>query len=153
MNFYLMRHGQAEAYAASDADRCLTSSGKHELERFLKALSPDLQDVDLILHSPYQRAFETALIVSTVLGVDSVQTLPHWTPEASPSLALASLESFENKTPLVVTHLPLVGYVTALCCQGSEQYPLPFTCGEIVKITADWPAAGLGQLLQNWRPV
>jgi len=153
VKFYLMRHGEAEAYAATDAARCLTAEGKRKLTGFIGDIAAELQDVNAILHSPYKRATQTAGIVAETLGISAIEVLPEWIPEGSPSAALVSLEPFADLTPLVVTHLPLVGYVTALCCEGSEHYPLPFVCGEIVRIQADWPAAGLGQMLQNWRPV
>ncbi|MFW1676288.1 phosphohistidine phosphatase SixA [Pontibacter sp. JAM-7] len=153
MIFYLMRHGEAESFAVTDAQRRLTETGRLKLERQLKQIDAELLDIDCILHSPYQRAKETAALVSAQLGILPEPSLSAWTPDASPSAALDSLEAFADRTPLVVTHLPLVGYVTALCCEGSTQYPAVFGCGEIVRIKADWPAAGLGQLQQQWRPV
>jgi phosphohistidine phosphatase len=49
-----------------------------------------------------------------------------------------------------VTHMPLISFVEALCCEGVISYPRSFACAEIAEITADWPAAGLGSLIRHF---
>jgi phosphohistidine phosphatase len=143
-----MRHGEAEMFAVSDESRALTSGGAEKVRLKLTELKPQLNAIDCIIHSPYLRAAQTAEIVAQCLGIKTLIVSEKWTPEANPSEVLASLETFSNLTPLIVTHMPIVSRVEALCC-GEPQYPQPFNCAELSCIDADWPGAGLGSSRRN----
>lgn len=143
MKFFLMRHGEAEAFAKTDRDRKLTDQGKSMVRERITALRAVLSDIDCIVHSPYIRAHQTANIVADLIGVDRIKSSELWIPEGRPQDALSSVESYINSTPLFVTHMPLIAHVEALCA-GESRYPSPFDCGEISQISTDWPAAGLG---------
>lgn len=150
MKFYLMRHGEAELSAPSDAQRHLTPQGIASLKRHLDQFKQELNDITCIVHSPYIRTEETAQLAAERLNLSVLSSSGLWTPESSPTKALESLESYTEHVPLIVTHMPIVAYVEALCCEGSVSYPRSFGCGEISSITADWPAAGLGTLAQRF---
>lgn len=145
MKFYLMRHGEAEMFAASDKQRALTSQGRIRLQEQITAIRSSLSDVDCILHSPYQRACETAAIVAQALKIDALAVVDGWTPSDDPVTAISTLEGYLQRTPLIVTHMPLVSNVEALLCDGSSSYPRAFNCGEISAIEAEFPAVGLGE--------
>lgn len=144
MKFFLMRHGEAETFAASDMQRNLTERGRLHVSDHVRHLSPQLSDVDCIIHSPYLRTCQTANIVADILSVTDLIESDQWTPDSSPVIALQSLEELENRCPIVVTHMPIVSRVEALCCDD-ERFPHPFQCGELTQIIAEWPAAGLGK--------
>ncbi|WP_420600771.1 SixA phosphatase family protein [Neptuniibacter sp.] len=143
MKFFLMRHGEAEAFAKTDRDRKLTDQGESLIRERITALRASLCDIDCIVHSPYIRAHQTAYIVAQLIGIDRIKCSELWIPEGGADEALSSVESFINSTPLFVTHMPLISQVEALCV-GEPRYPSPFGCGEISQIRADWPAVGLG---------
>ena len=143
MKFFLMRHGEAEAFAKTDRDRKLTDQGESMIRERITALRTSLSDIDCIVHSPYVRAHQTAYIAAELIGIDSITCSDLWIPEGKPQDALSSVESYINSTPLFVTHMPLISQVEALCA-GDQRYPAPFSCGEITEVTADWPAVGLG---------
>ncbi|WP_420597649.1 SixA phosphatase family protein [Neptuniibacter sp.] len=143
MKFFLMRHGEAEAFAKTDRDRKLTDQGETMIRERITALRASLSDIDCIVHSPYIRAHQTAHIVAELIGIDRIQNSELWIPEGRADEALSSVESFINSTPLFVTHMPLISQVEALCV-GDKGYPYPFSCGEIAVMHADWPASGLG---------
>ncbi|WP_415887664.1 phosphohistidine phosphatase SixA [Neptuniibacter sp. QD37_6] len=149
MKFFLMRHGEAEFFAEFDAQRKLTSEGVNRLTSRLEVATPYLEDVDCVIHSPYVRACQTAEIVNQQLGEVEQFISEFWTPESDPATALAFLENFASRCPLVVTHMPLISYVEAICCEGSSNNPAAFSCGEITQLEADWPAAGLGRLVRR----
>ncbi len=144
MKFYLMRHGEAEFNAPSDAQRKLTDRGVELLTYRLASCQEMLASVNCIVHSPYRRTTETAEIVSKVLNINTLYCSDLWTPDSDPHIALNALERYVDSVPLIVTHMPIVSYVEALCCDGNSQYPQPFGCGEISSIEADWPGTGLG---------
>lgn len=150
MKFYLMRHGEAEYSAPSDAERKLTHRGIELLKVRLAAAKAQFNDVSCIIHSPYLRALGTAQVVSESLNVIELISSDLWTPESDAQKALSSLENYTDQVPLVVTHMPVVSYVEALCCDGDFSFPRSFSCGEISAITAEWPAVGLGTRLAQF---
>ena len=142
MKFYLMRHGEAEAFAASDRGRKLTSQGSQKVRERILAHQVSLSEIDCIVHSPYIRTTETAKIVADILNITNVSSSDLWVPNADPLCALESIEAYVESTPLFITHMPLVASVEAIST-GDNNYPLAFECGEISELVSDWPAAGL----------
>lgn len=139
-----MRHGEASWQASCDAERPLTESGRVRLFASLRENAARMQDVQHILHSPYLRALQTGRIAGEVLEVESYSDDALWTPDSDPQCAIETLESYADKTVLIVTHNPLVScLVGGLCGSGVE----PFDTGTIVCVDADWPAMGLGSLI------
>ena len=150
MNLFLMRHGEAEPFASNDALRNLTPMGRHYIEEKITQLKSELSEIDCIIHSPYVRAVQTADIVANALDVQSQISLPCWTPDSEPQKALQSLEPYIEKSVLVVTHMPLIGSVEALLCEGDSRYSRGYSCAEIADIKVEWPAVGLGVLLKQF---
>jgi len=115
MQIYIMRHGQAEMMAFSDAERNLTDIGREESERMAKYLVKQGVELDAVLVSPYVRAQQTWQSVSPFFdGVTNIQTLPCLTPSGSARKTvneLLALQAEGVKTVLIVSHLPLVGYI------------------------------------------
>ena len=115
MQIYIMRHGQAEMMAFSDAERNLTDIGREESERMAKYLVKQGVELDAVLVSPYVRAQQTWQSVSPFFdGVTNIQTLPCLTPSGSARKTvneLLALQAEDVKAVLIVSHLPLVGYI------------------------------------------
>ncbi|WP_407331030.1 phosphohistidine phosphatase SixA [Enterovibrio sp. 27052020O] len=120
MRIYIMRHGEAQTFAASDEERPLTDRGEQqsvEMARWLKQQLPEGR-LDLVLVSPYLRAQQTweacqAVLPSAqkVLIEDGIT--PYGDSEHVASY-LRALVSVDNPLSiLLVSHLPLVGYLTA----------------------------------------
>lgn len=151
MKFFLMRHGEAEHSASSDAKRHLTTNGIKSVRGRVNQYSEDLSEIDLIIHSPYLRTIQTSEIIADSLNLSSALVESAlWTPDSDPLVALESLAHHSQSTPIIVTHMPLISIVEALCCEGVISYPRSFSCAEIAEITADWPAAGLGSLIRRF---
>ena len=115
MQIYIMRHGQAEMMAFSDAERNLTDIGREESERMAKYLVKQGVELDAVLVSPYVRAQQTWQSVSPFFdGVTNIQTLPCLTPSGSARKTVnefLALQAEGVKAVLIVSHLPLVGYI------------------------------------------
>ena len=133
MKFYLMRHGEAEAFAESDQKRQLTDKGARFVRERTLSIKSSLSEIDCIIHSPYVRTAQTAAIVSEVLGIPITSSSNLWTPDADPFRALKSIEGLVNACPLYVTHMPIVSLVEALCT-GDTRYPTPFECASITTL-------------------
>jgi phosphohistidine phosphatase len=144
---YFMRHGEASWRAACDAERPLTDQGVVRLRKALSTQAAQMGGIDCILHSPYLRAVQTAQIAAEVLNVAHLIPDARWTPDCACVPALESLEAFEDKTVLVVTHNPLVSTLVGLLCHCERALPEPFDTGTIACVEMTWPAAGLGSLI------
>lgn len=115
-----MRHGEAEAYAASDEERNLTGHGEGQSIRIAQWLMAEhAVAFDYVLVSPYVRAQQTWNAIQPILKVaaEKVEICEEITPYGDSDdvieyvKALGSVKEIENI--LLVSHLPLVGYLTA----------------------------------------
>lgn len=115
MQIYIMRHGQAEMTAYSDAERNLTKLGKQESELMAKHLAAQNVSLDAVLVSPYIRAQQTWQAVHPFFSeVKDIQTLAFLKPNGSARRAvneLLALQAQGAQHVLIISHLPLVGYI------------------------------------------
>lgn len=119
MKLWILRHGEAEQHAPSDAERALTRHGREEVLRSAAHLVGE--GVDVVLASPYLRAQQTAALVHAALGTQrEVITAPFLTPDSEPWRVLDGLEGFTSERVLLVSHQPLVGnLLITLCGEGA----------------------------------
>lgn len=150
MQVFIMRHGDAALNAASDAVRPLTECGRDESRQMAVWLTDQGERIDRVLVSPYLRAEQTLAVVAKELTLSGQTTvLPELTPggdaqQVADYLHMLAVEGVSSV--LVVSHLPLVGYlVSALCPQAS---PPMFTPSAIAYVTFD---AQTGKGLLNWQ--
>ncbi len=120
MKVFIMRHGEAEMFASSDSERELTQRGIDQSLLVAKACAKQgHQTFDLVLVSPYIRAQQTWKAISQVFAVKDgrVEKCDDITPYGDSEdvydyvCALAETQSLESI--LLVSHLPLVGYLTS----------------------------------------
>ena len=115
MQIYIMRHGQAEMMAHSDAERALTFLGRCESEIMATYLVNENVSFDAALVSPYLRAQQTWETVRPFFAeVADVQTTKFLTPHGSTHKSvneILALQASGVKKLLIVSHLPLVGYI------------------------------------------
>jgi phosphohistidine phosphatase len=116
----LLRHGKAEADAASgrDFDRALTERGKSDAQIVAKALDQAGVRPDLVLVSPAARAAQTWEAMAQVFPEAEVQAAPELY-EISPDaiLALARAGGGKARTVMVVGHNPGLGQLAAWLAQ------------------------------------
>jgi len=116
MQIYIMRHGQARLQAPSDALRQLSSEGQREAVRMGRWLATQIHQLDLVLHSPYVRAVETWQAVREVLP-DAVKVeqldglVPGGDAREIADLLVGLEPQLTHGNVLVISHLPLVGYL------------------------------------------
>lgn len=107
MEVFIMRHGEAEARAATDAQRQLTEDGIQQIHFMATEYGHLLSGVDAVWSSPYIRAQQTASIMAESLGKEIV-TQPFLPPNGNPIEVLGALEQYRQQTLLLVSHQPLV---------------------------------------------
>ncbi|MCU7645272.1 phosphohistidine phosphatase SixA [Pseudomonas piscis] len=149
MRLWVLRHGQAEAHAATDAERNLTAHGRQQI--LASAAQLIGQPIAGILASPYVRAQQTAHLVREALGFEGeVRTVSWLTPDTNPLRALEQLDSAENL--LLVSHQPLVGSLIGLLQHGHLRDPQAMDTASLAELAGDWPLAGAMTLVRVDHP-
>ena len=118
MKIVIMRHGEAEYFASSDEERALTPHGRKTSYSVAQAcVSQGAQQFDKVLVSPYLRAQQTWQEISPLFDASQVDECEDITPYGDSATvvefihAIAEVEHLQSL--LLVSHLPLVGYLTA----------------------------------------
>lgn len=151
MRLWLLRHGEAEPQAESDAARELTDHGRNEVLQAAAQLAG--RPLTAIVVSPYVRAQQTAELVRSALGFTGAMSIVPWlTPDSDPREALKYLDERERAEVLLVSHQPLIGALGGLLVHGHRQEPLPMRTASLAELEGDIPAAGLMELLALIHP-
>ncbi len=123
MQIFLMRHGDAEARAASDELRPLTPRGERDVSAMVDRCRRQLAAVDCIWTSPYLRAKQTARQVADTLR-KPVEDRSDLVPAANPDQLLSQLNRV-TATLLLVSHQPLIGtLLERLVYLAPGRYPM-----------------------------
>lgn len=145
MKLWLLRHGEAEPRARTDAERNLTETGRAEVRTSADALRD--APLDAILASPYARAQQTAEIVRQVIGFEgAIETVPWATPDSDIGEAMLYLDRRNERTLLLVTHQPFVGALGGWLVNGYRETPLPMATASLAELDGEEIAAGLMHL-------
>ncbi|OMQ24784.1 phosphohistidine phosphatase SixA [Serratia oryzae] len=122
MQVLIMRHGEAVLEAASDSVRPLTECGREESRQMAAWLNAQSVNIERVLVSPYLRAEQTLEVVREALTLpEGAEILPELTPGGDAGLVSCYLQVLAKEgvgAVLVVSHLPLVGYLVAELCPG-----------------------------------
>ncbi|MDE1481153.1 phosphohistidine phosphatase SixA [Xenorhabdus bovienii] len=153
MYIFIMRHGDAALNSISDATRELTPRGQQESQEMACWLTQQEPDVDCILVSPYIRAKQTLKVVRENLALPgNEEELAELKPSGDVALVASYLQVLatqEYNAVLVVSHLPLVGYLVSELCP--EQTPPMFSTSSIACVELD-PQTEKGRLLWQTSP-
>lgn len=145
MKLWLLRHGEAELRARTDAERNLTADGRLEVQN--SAVHMLGQPLQVILVSPYQRAQQTAEIVRQALDfTGAIETVPWLTPDSDPNDAMLYLNRRNEQSLLLVTHQPFVGALGGWLVHGHRDTPLPMATASLAELDGEYLAAGLMHL-------
>ncbi len=127
---YIVRHGIADAYAASgsDYDRRLTEVGIDKTRRAARGMAAIGVSPDLILTSPLLRAAETAEIVAAAVGRPQLRESEALAPGGSfEALVRDFLRPPKPARVLVVGHQPGLGTLASTLLTGQREAAfLPF---------------------------
>ncbi len=141
MRLWLLRHGEAQPQARTDAERPLTDNGRAQALRAAEYLRE--QPPLTLLVSPYVRAQQTAQLVRDAIGFRGAwHTVPWLTPESELREVLLQLDRFDQGSVLLVTHQPLVGALAGLLIDGHRQQPVPMHTASLAALDGDLLAAG-----------
>jgi phosphohistidine phosphatase len=141
VKLWVLRHGEAEPRANTDAERRLTAHGREQVLHSVAHLLG--QPLQAIYASPYVRAQQTAALVHNTLGfAESVRTVPWLTPESNVKDVIAQIERLGLEHVLLVSHQPLVGGLVGMLEQGHAQQPAAMSTANLAELEGDWVLAG-----------
>lgn len=147
MNLYLQRHTQPVQGHPDNADRPLTDAGKQCADDMAAWLAGHIGRVDIVIHSPFIRAVQTALPMGKALGAhlaDTRMLQPNGKPEEMWDEITRLAQS--SKDVLVVGHDPSLNKLILWLMGGDgNQQDLRLDWGAIASMKASGP--GDGQLL------
>ena len=134
MKVVVMRHGDAVLGADDDAARALTSLGREQSRAMALWLQQQMPHLDRVLVSPYLRAQQTWQTVRGLFGEVQVDVQDELVPHGHSAPVADYLRALEGEVEnlLVISHLPLVGYLVADLCP--VQLPPMFVTSAMVAV-------------------
>ncbi len=124
MRIYIMRHGEAGYSSVKDSERSLTSEGISKSKEIAQELASQHIELDFVLVSPFLRAKQTWQAVESLLSREKTQIelydgiTPYGNAEDIVEYVLALAEVKKIESIMLVSHLPVVSYVTAEFATG-----------------------------------
>ena len=159
MYVYLVRHAVAHKRDPErwpdDSERPLTPEGEEEFRGAAIGLGRYVPGVEVLLSSPYRRAWQTAEILTEQIGWPTPQTSPALEPDVSPEKVVLALQTYAGKQSIALTgHRPglheLAVYLLTGDAGGAD---MKIKKGGVVCIEFDEaPEAGAGRLRWLFTP-
>lgn len=133
MNLYIARHAHAEN-GVPDSERKLSQRGRDYLSEQIQYWKTKIEQIDIILTSPYKRALETAEIIHKRFNVKHELIMDlSLQPIMNIPDVINTLSSFSVNNILIVGHMPDVADLTSLLL-SSNNIELAFNPGTIAAI-------------------
>ncbi len=142
IKLFVMRHGEAEVFAASDGERELTERGIVQAQRAGAWLAERAPGIPLLYQSPFRRARQTAAEVARCFPGIECRELDALTPSGRPEVVVQALERAGVDSLLCVSHQPLVGELRNWLVDGSEGAGYPFATASIALLECEYLAPG-----------
>lgn len=137
MRLYIIRHGQAEARAATgrDRDRKLTEFGERQATLLGEQFLAREDRPRLIIHSPFIRAAHTAKLICDLIGCE-IQVHDSLICDSPASAGVDLIVEYAQHGPLAfVGHNPQLGHLAGLLVGGGRSVGL--RTGEAVRLDVD----------------
>ena len=148
MRLYILRHGEAQQQANSDAERQLTSYGRKQVRAQAQVFDGELSSVQSVYVSPYARAQQTA--DELISGLSAASNLKRFeatwlTPDTAIENAVQALEQLSGQSVLLVSHQPLVSYLISFL-SDAPIWQVSMDTASLACLEFDLVAKGLAEL-------
>lgn len=120
VDLVILRHGEAEPYVHSDAERELTDRGRQETRAQMAILVAQDFRPEEIIHSPFIRTTQTADICHEFFPEASLRPHSGLMHSAQPEMVPAIWT--EGKSVLLASHMPLVARLLLYLCPTANVY-------------------------------
>ena len=159
MYVYLIRHAVAhkrdQERWPDDRRRTLTPEGEEEFEEAARGLARTVPEVEVLLSSPYERAWRTAEILAEQAGWPAPEKLPALEPNVPPDKVVIALQTYQGRQSIALTgHRPCLHELAVyLLTGGAGGADMKIKKGGVVCIEFDEvPEAGAGKLRWLFTP-
>jgi phosphohistidine phosphatase len=156
---YLIRHALAhkrdQERWLDDSRRPLTPEGEEEFKGAARGLARIVPEVEVLLSSPYERAWRTAEILFEQAGWPAPEKLPALEPDVPPEKVVMALQTYQGKQSIALAgHRPglheLAVYLLTGDAGGAD---MKIKKGGVACIEFDdAPKAGAGKLRWLFTP-
>jgi phosphohistidine phosphatase len=120
MKIIVMRHGEAAHEAGRDDLRPLTDKGRKQSIRMAEWVAEQLPRIDRVLISPFLRAQQTWEAIQSCLPTPSkIEEFHDLVPYGRSEVVSDYLRALDDEYVLIVSHLPLVGYIVNDLCANT----------------------------------
>jgi phosphohistidine phosphatase len=150
---YLIRHAVAhkrdQERWSDDSRRPLTPEGEEEFEGAARGLARVVPKVEVLLSSPYERAWRTAEILAEQAGWPAPERLSALEPNVPPEKVVIALQTYQGKQSIALTgHRPCLHELAVYLLTGDVgAADMKIKKGGVVCIKFDdAPRAGAGKL-------
>lgn len=156
MDLILVRHAIAEERDPvrwpADRERPLTNDGIKRFERAASGLRRVQGSVDLVLSSPYVRAWQTAEILHDIAGWPEPVACTELEPMNETQLVIDFCNRLEGASVALVAHEPLLGELAAVLLAGFGAPAQPLKKGGAVAFSSEQGVTAGGMELRWWLP-
>ena len=144
MKLYILRHAIAEdrdeILYPDDSLRHLTEKGEKKMVKIAEHLKDMGLQIDLILTSPYVRAYETARIVAKTFGIKKKQLVlsDHLTPSGFAKDLIAEInEKYQVENLMLVGHELSLSDLVAMLVAGDPSMSITMKRGGLCCLSID----------------
>ena len=159
MYLYLVRHAVAHKRDSErwpdDSKRPLTPEGEEDFAGAARGLARIVPEVDILLSSPYERAWRTAEILTQQAGWPTPKEFPALEPDVAPEKAVLALQSYTgDRSVALVGHRPCLHEMAVYLLTGDVGVAdMKIKKGGVACIEFDdAPEAGAGTLRWLFTP-
>jgi phosphohistidine phosphatase len=159
LNVYLIRHAVAhkrdQERWPDDSRRPLTPRGEEKFVSTARGLSRIVPEVQVLLSSPYERAWRTAEILSEQAGWPAPEKHPALEPDVPPEKVVIALQTYAEKQSIALTgHRPCLHELAVYLLTGDAGgADMKIKKGGVACIEFDdAPKAGAGKLRWLFTP-
>lgn len=139
MKVCIMRHGEADFSASSDSSRSLTPYGIRQAIQAGQWIKQQNFQFNIGLVSPYLRAQQTLAELSSQVSVLTVETDKLLVPGGNPEYIANLLSTYPSQgieQVIIVSHLPLVGYLVNELCPDISPPMFPTASIACIELTS-----------------
>jgi phosphohistidine phosphatase len=140
MNLFFLRHGKACARSPKwrpDGARPLTRDGEKRMFEVARGIRGLDLEIDLVLTSPYIRAFRTAEILAEMLESKEVFETKNLVPEAEPKAVVDEINGYFSSLSQIVLvgHEPAMTRLMSVLLCGKEDMSIDLRKGGFCKLS------------------
>lgn len=142
MELLIVRHGEAAPLPMDEAGPPLNDAGELEVRHLAQLLAEQDFHPEGIWTSPLRRALQTSEILRDVWDL-SPQTVDWLKPGVEPSKILKEMISIEEKSLVLVGHLPTLGWLFSTLLWGlpPKEVSLPKASATLLEVKS-WEPSG-----------